>query len=113
MKVHALVVEAVVAPVLRGLAVAAEIFGHRSVHDIVLAGGRVELGHVQLRQQLGRGVELGGLGQVGDIARVDHQRRLFRHGIDQRDGLGQGADHVGIGLLVEADVGIADLQEQR
>ena len=40
----------------------------RGVRDVVLAGSRVELRHVQLRHQLGGGVELGGLRSVAEIA---------------------------------------------
>ena len=50
---------------------------------------------------------------MGNVAGMDGERGLDLHRIDQRDGLLQGARHIGIGLLVEADMGVADLQEER
>ena len=89
-EVHAGVVEAVVALVVRGLAEAAEVFADGGVGRVVLAGHGVQLGDAQLAEQLLREVELGGLGEVGDVAGVDDQRRLLGHGVDEVDGLGAG-----------------------
>jgi hypothetical protein len=44
---------------------------------------------------------------------VNGQGRLQWHGVDEIDGLPERPGDIGIGVLVEADVGVADLQEQR
>ena len=56
-------------------------------------------------------VEFDRLGQMGDIAGVNHEGRLDRHGLDLGDALFEGAQRVGVGRLVEADMAVADLQE--
>src|ERR1022692_2772275 len=50
---------------------------------------------------------------MGDIARMDDERGLLGHPVHDIDGLGEGPIHVGIRLLVEPDMGVADLHEQR
>ena len=79
----------------------------------MLAGYGVHLGGAQTREHLLRQVNFGRLRQMGDITRVDDQRGLHGHFVHKIDGLRQGAGDVRIRLLVEADVGVADLHEQR
>jgi len=64
-------------------------------------------------EQLLREVELGGLGEVGDVAGVDDQRRLLGHRVDEIDRPAERSGDIGIGVLGESDVGVAHLQEQR
>ena len=56
-------------------------------------------------------VEFGDLRQMGDVAGVNHEGRLLRHRYDLVDAFFKGAECVGIGRLVEADMAVADLQE--
>ena len=110
---HALVIEAVIAAIVRSLAEAGEIFRARAVGDVMLAGHGVQFAGAQVRQQLRSRVEFRRLGQMGDVAGVDGECGARLHRVHQRDGLFQGARDIGIGVLVEADMGVADLQEQR
>jgi len=48
---------------------------------------------------------------VSDIARMYGQCRFERHGIDQVYGLFERGGDVGVSLFIEADMGVADLQE--
>jgi hypothetical protein len=42
---------------------------------------------------------------------MDHERRLGRQRIDATHRLLEGAERIGVGRLVEADMAVADLQE--
>src|SRR6185369_1427582 len=44
---------------------------------------------------------------------MDHECRLGRQRIDAPDGLLEGAERVGVGRFVEADMAVADLQERQ
>src|SRR5215471_18117692 len=50
---------------------------------------------------------------MGDVSRVDDERRLLGKAVDDVDRAVERCGHIGIRLLVEADVGIADLHEER
>ena len=56
-------------------------------------------------------VEFVRLGEMGDVAGMDHKGRLHRQRLDLADGFLERAERVGIGRLVEADMAVADLQE--
>ena len=56
-------------------------------------------------------VELIGLGEMGDVAGVDHEGRLLRQRADLGDRLLKRRQRVRVGRLVEADMAVADLQE--
>ena len=71
----------------------------------------VEHRRVQVPDDLVGIVELGVSRQVADVAGVDVEGRLLRHGLDRGDGLLQRPERVGIGGLVEADMAVAELQE--
>src|SRR6202171_3930523 len=58
-------------------------------------------------------VEFDRLRQMGDVAGVDHEGRFYRYRLDLVDGFLEGADRVGVGRLVEADMAVADLQERQ
>jgi hypothetical protein len=58
-------------------------------------------------------IELGGLGELGDVAGVEDERRANRQAVEAVHGPLQGCGDVGIGRLVEADVAVADLGEHR
>jgi hypothetical protein len=87
-----------------GAAESAEVLGRVRVERVVLARDRVHLGAAQAREQLLRLIELGGLGQVRDVAGVDDEGRLLRHRVDELDDLPQRAVDVGIGSLVKLDM---------
>jgi hypothetical protein len=112
-EVHAGVIEAVVALVVRGLAESIEVFGLGCIGGVMLARNRMQLRGPQLAEQLLGRVEFRGLGQMRDVAGVNDQRRLRRHAVDVVDCLGQRAIDVRIRFLVEADMRVADLHEQR
>ena len=61
--------------------------------------------------QLGGVVELIGLGKVSDVTCMDHEGGLWRDRLHLDDRLAQGAECIGIGGFVEADMAVADLQE--
>ena len=62
-------------------------------------------------QDLGGGIELGRLREMRDVAGMDHHRRLFLQLGDAVKRRLQGGVRVGVGLLVEADMAVADLDE--
>ena len=82
------------------------------VQGVVLAR-RAEDRHANGLQRLVGGVEFVGLGQVADVAGVQQEGRLGRHRPDMVDGRAKRRHGVGIGGLVEADVGVADLHERQ
>ncbi len=110
-EMHAGVIEAVVALVAGGFAEAVEVFGDGRIGRVVLAGDGMHLAGAQAREQLLRQIEFRGLRQMRDIARMDDERRLLGHAVHEIDGLGQSRIDVGIRVFVEADVGVADLNE--
>ncbi len=112
-KVHARMVEAVVAPVVRGFAEPIEVFRDLLVRHVVLTRYGVHLGSAQPGQHLPGQVEFRGLRQMGDIAGVKDQCGLLAHPVDEVDCLRERRVDVGIGVLAEADVGVTDLHEQR
>ena len=57
-------------------------------------------------------VELLGLRQMGDVAGMEHERRLVGERLDLGDGLLQRAERVRIRGLVEADMAVGNLQER-
>ena len=68
---------------------------------------------VRRREELLRKIKFGRLRQVRNITRVDDERGLLDHAVHDVDGLRQGAVNIRIGFFVKADVGVADLHEQR
>ena len=104
-------VEAVPAFTLRALAIALEIgLAVIGVGNIMLAGYHIDLLLQRLHCLIGV-VELLILGQMGNVAGVDDEGRRRRHRVDLGDRLLKGAERIGIGRLVEADMTIADLQK--
>ncbi len=107
----ALLVEAVPAVAQRSLAEAGQVPRAVVAQDVVLAG------HVKHLRGLGGGehlrhrVELVGLREVAYVARVEDELRRLGEGVDPVDRLLKGANDIGVGGLVESDVGIADLDE--
>jgi hypothetical protein len=59
-----------------------------------------------------RSIKLGGLGQVGDIAGVDEERRFDGRVLNLVDGFAQGRRCIGVGCLVKADMAVAELHER-
>ena len=64
------------------------------------------------REELLREVEFRGPRQVGDVARVNGERRCLRHCVHEIDRARERRRDVGIRFLVEADVRVAQLYEQ-
>ena len=56
-------------------------------------------------------VELGGLGEMCDVAGMNHERRFCGQRFDLPDRFLKRADRIGVGWGMEADMTIADLQE--
>ena len=79
--------------------------------DIVFAGDIEHFFLTKSLEDLVQGVEFGGFGKVGEVARVENQVRLMDGGVDLVDGHLQGTVDVSIRRLVEADVAVADLNE--
>ena len=70
---------------------------------------RVQLGRAQTGEHLLRHVKFGGLRQVSDIAGMDDERGLLGHPVHEIDGLREGPVDIGIRVLIEASVCVADL----
>ena len=77
----------------------------------MLAGYGVHLGGTQAGEELLRQIKFRGLRQVGDIAGMNNECRLLNHAVHNIDSLRQGRIDVGIRVLVETDMGVADLNE--
>jgi hypothetical protein len=108
---NAVVVEAIPALTFGALAVAVEIGLALSLIDEVVLAGHVMHVELGLPNQLGGIVELVRLGEVGDVAGVDHEGGTGLHVLGLGDRLVQRPESVRIGRLVEADMAVADLQE--
>src|SRR5260221_8946081 len=108
-EVDALAVEAVPAIALRPLAMAG-LVGSAPIQPVMLAGNVANLAVGALDDLFG-GVELPGLGEMADIAGMDQESRLGRQLADPPERGRQGLVRMRIGILVEADMGIADLDE--
>ena len=68
----------------------------------------VELG---LTDQLVGIVEFVGLGEMGDIAGMDHEGRVRLEFLDLADGLAKRAERIRIGRFIEADMAVADMRK--
>src|SRR5690349_328499 len=104
--------EAVPAAAIRALAVAAQVGGAVVGGDVVLAGNVENTIRTQSAEHLRGGVELVGLGELRDVSRVENERGTLRQRVDLGDGLLQGCRDVLVGLLAEADVAVAHLDEE-
>ena len=105
-------VEAVVAVPAAVLAEEAEVLLIVGVADrVVLTGDGVDLRRLECPQELLDGVELVGLGEMGEVTRVRHEGRALWQGVDLGDGVGEGPGDIGVRRPLEADVAVADLDE--
>jgi hypothetical protein len=110
-EMYAVVVEAVPALTLGAFAVAFEIeLAQALVDEVVLARNVVHV-EARLSDQLRGAIELIGLRQMGNVPGVNHEGGLRFHRLHLGDRLAQGAECIGIGGFVEADMAVADLQE--
>src|SRR4051794_34392353 len=109
---RALVVEAVPAAALRALAIAREVRDTVVRRDIVLTGYVEHAVGLHFLENLVGRVELGRLGELRDVARMQYERRPLRERVELRDRLTQGGPHIRVGFLVEANVAVADLGEE-
>ena len=109
-KMHPALVEAVpAAGLLLGGKPLEELLAVVADH-VVLAGDVMDVLLDRL-QDLGGGIELGRLREMRDVAGVEHHCRLFRQFGDAVERRLQGGVRIGVGLLVEADMAVADLDE--
>jgi len=110
--VDAVLIEAVPAGPLAAFAVALEVgLALLVIEQIVLAGDEMEgVGLDALEELIGR-VELGRLGEMRDVAGVDHEGGIEIERIDPLDRLAQGRRDIRVGFLAEADMAVADLDE--
>jgi hypothetical protein len=110
-KMHAVVVESIPAAARRAFAETLEI-GLLSgrIDDVVLAGRVV---HIEpgCSNKLMSVVEFLRLGQMGDVARVQHEGGLCLHSLDFVDRLFESRPRVGIGGLGESDVAVGNLDK--
>lgn len=67
--------------------------------------------NAELAQHLLRQIELLGRGEVSDVAGVDDKIGPDRQRLRLGDHLLQRAERIRVGRLVEAEMGVADLQE--
>src|SRR5690349_14023758 len=110
-EMDALLVETVPARPTRSLAVAVEIGLALLIVEQVMLAGDIKDGQTCLPDQLIGIVEFLVLGQVADIARVDHEAGLHRQQLDPVDRLAECRERIRIGRLVETDMAVADLKE--
>ena len=109
---HTGVIEAVPAASLRALAVSLEIAGTVVGGDVVLARDVKDATRPQALQDFARGIELFRLRELRDVPRVQDEGWVLRQCVHFRHGLGQRRRHVLVCFLIEADVAIADLNEE-
>src|SRR3977135_1374755 len=110
-EVHAVVVEAVPALPLGAFAVPVEISLAQALVDEVVLARNVVYIELGLADDLIGVVEFVRLGQMGNVARMDHKGRAGLHRLHLADGFAKCAESVRIGGFVEADMAVADLQE--
>src|SRR5579862_2458797 len=110
-EVHTRLIEAVIALVAGDAAEAVEVFRDRRFGSVMLARYGVYLARAQPSEELLREVEFRRPRQVRDVARVDNERRLIVHRVDEVDRLVERPVDVRIRLFAEADVRVADLHE--
>ena len=108
---HAGLIEAVPGRPVAALAIAGEEGGAVVADDVVLAGGNVQRAGPEGLEEAVGDLELLGLREVRHVAGMDDERRRRRHAVDLGDRLAESGGDVGIGLLGEADVAVADLHE--
>ena len=104
-------VEGIPARALGVLAVALEIGLERHLVEVIVLARHVVHVETHAADDLSGVVELFGLRQMGDVARMKHERRLVGKRFDLGDRLLQRAQRVRIGGLVEANVTVGNLQE--
>ena len=109
-EVHAMCVEAVPAVAFGALAVAVEVALAVFLQYVVLPGNGVDLQSGRF-QKLRTVIEFLGLGQMRDVAGVNDERRLVGLAGHLLQRFLEGAGHVGVDRLVEAQMAVADLRE--
>ena len=92
-------------------AVAVEILLPAVGEDVVLAGHVEDTARPDALEVLGDRVERAGLLRMREVPSMEHEGWLGRQRVDLRDRLLHRADHVLVRLALEADVGVADLNE--
>ncbi len=110
-EVHAVLVERVPAGAARVLAVALQVGLAGSLVDHVMLARNVVAVELELADRLGGIVELLGLRQMRDVARVNEEGGLRGQRRHLADRLFERRQRVRIGGLVETDVAVGNLQE--
>ena len=108
---HALVIETSPAVAASSLAVAFQIQLAIIREDIVFTRHIKHLARFDATKNLCHRVKFLGRRQVCQIARVQHEGRPLREGVDAVNCLLQRGRHIFVWLLAEADVAVADLHE--
>ena len=115
-EVHAAVVEAIPAAgpccALRRLSVAIEILTAIVGANVVLPRHEKHILRARVAQHLISGIELRRLRELADVAGVQQKCRRYRKRVDLRDRGLHRRRHIGVCCLVEADVAVADLDEE-
>ena len=106
-----LVIEAVPAGAFGVFAVAFQVEFAIVDRCIVLAGDEEDLLRLRGLQHLVERVVFAGFGRVAEIAGVNDEVGLLRERVDLGDGGFESGGDIGVGGLVEAHVGVADLDE--
>jgi uncharacterized protein (DUF1800 family) len=105
------VIEGIISGSLGALAVAIDIgFAERLVDHVVLAGHIMDV-ETGCADQLACVVEFDWLGQMGDVAGMQHEGRLDGEPFDFVDRLAERCPSVRVGWLFKADVAVADLDK--
>src|ERR1700722_12998707 len=111
-EMDSVLVEGIPTGALGILAVPLEIGLERDLVEIVVLAWHVMHIETHAADDLSGVVEFLGLRQMGDVAGMKHECRLFGKRFDLRDCLLQSTKCIGIGFLVESDMAVGNLQER-
>ena len=111
---HPLIIEAspAIAAADRALAVSFHISTAIIFRYIMFARHAVDFARAERAMKLIDRVELFGLGQMRQVAGVQHEGGPLRQRVDLGDGLAIGLRHVPVRVTAEAQVAVADLDER-
>src|SRR5260221_1545813 len=105
-------IEAVPTAAVRALPIALEVPCAVVRRDVMLAWDVEDAIGLQTLQHVAGGVELLRLRELGDIACVQHEGRALWQRVHSRYGLLKRRRHILVCFLAEADVTVADLDEE-
>jgi hypothetical protein len=79
--------------------------------NIMLTGNVKDLVGFETLERFGKSVELFGLRELREVARVKNERWGRWQRVDLGNRFAQGCGHIWIGILIKSDVAVADLHE--